>query len=155
MNTLHAIDLENLMGTAMPRPVDVRFAYASYAIAVEPDDTDRWVLATSHTCAHKAWMAWPVNCCRLTRSGPDGADLALLRFLDVPQNLNRVERVVIGSGDGIFVDRARELRAMGAEVIVVARPGSIARALSAVADEVRFIPTLGRATNDTDLTLHA
>ena len=132
MITLHVVDLENLMGTAMPRPADVRFAYAGYALAAEPDEADRWVLATSHACAHKAWMAWPVGCCRLTRSGTDGADFALLRFLEVPQNLNRVGRVVIGSGDGIFADRVRELRAKGAEVVVVSRPGSLSRSLAQI-----------------------
>lgn len=100
-------------------------------------------------------MAWPVNCRRLTRSGADGADIELLRFLDVPQNLNRIDRVVIGSGDGIFAAQARDLSARGTQVVVVSRPCSLARSLARATDEVQFLPTLGAAANDSDLTLFA
>jgi hypothetical protein len=156
MISLHLIDLENLLGNANPRPTDVKFAYAAYAMAAEPDTADRWVLATSHRCAHRAWLAWPdPSCQRLLRSGHDGADLALLGYLEVPQNLNRVDCVVLGSGDGIFAQKAAELRATGLRVVVVTRPGSLSRSLRNEVDEVRFVPKLGSATNDTDLTMHA
>ena len=72
-------------------------------------------------------------------AGPPGRDRAdgelLRRDIDIPQS---VEVVVIGSGDAAFTPLAERHRARGQRVVVLARPGSVARSLLEAADE--FIP---------------
>ncbi len=148
---MHVIDLENLMGTAKPTPEQVRFAYAAYALAATPEHQDRWVLGTSYFCAQRAWLAWPTHCKRVTGSGPDGADLALLSFLEVPQNVTPFSHITIGSGDGIFATRATELRQEGIEVTVVSRPSSLSGKLAAAASAVRHLMPLDSAASADDL----
>ncbi len=151
MAALHVIDLENLMGTAAPTPEEVRFAYAAYTLAAAPEHQDRWVLGTSHFCAQRAWLVWPTHCKRVTRSGPNGADLALLSFLEVPQNITPFSHITIGSGDGIFATKATELRSQGIEVTVVSRPSSLSGRLAAVASAVRHLMPLDSAASADDL----
>ncbi len=74
----------------------------------------------------------------VTRAGPDGADLALLREVhDLLWVAQRFDRVVIGSGDGIFSNVARGLRGLGIAVGVVAPRGSISTRLVRSVDFVR------------------
>ena len=67
--------------------------------------------------------------------GPPGRDRAdgelLRRDADVPAS---AELVVIGSGDAVFAPVATHHRLRGQRVVVIARPGSVARALLDVAD---------------------
>jgi len=78
--------------------------------------------------------------------GTDGADRALLAAVGpVHRVAERFDRIVIGSGDGrAFAVLARTLRSAGVEVWVVARPGSLSRALAAQAHVVRYlVPSTG------------
>jgi uncharacterized LabA/DUF88 family protein len=76
-------------------------------------------------------------------SGPDGADLALL---DAARPLRAVvesyDRVVIGSGDGIFTALAADLRRAGLVVVVVSRPVALAIDLRDSASLVRRLPAV-------------
>jgi len=76
---------------------------------------------------------------RILKSGPNGADLALLDSIDAETISERYSRVVIGSGDNIFAPIARYLVNQGVEVIVISRPESLGKALSLVATEVLLI----------------
>ena len=76
----------------------------------------------------------------VTQAGPDGADLALLREVqDLLWVAQRFDRVVIGSGDGIFSNVAQGLRNLGIAVGVVGPHGSIATRLAQSVDFVRTI----------------
>lgn len=70
------------------------------------------------------------------RAGRDGADLALLDEIGDPTILTETfDRVVIASGDGIFTDTVRSLRAAGAHVTVIAVKGSCSAELATAANQ--------------------
>jgi hypothetical protein len=71
--------------------------------------------------------------CHNHEGGPDGADLALLQVLEheIPRSCGTV---VIASGDHIFAPIARQLRAEGRRVEVVACAGTVSAELYASAD---------------------
>jgi hypothetical protein len=138
--TLHLIDIENLVGDPVADDESVRGAVAAYkqAASVRPDDLA--VIASNGKLAMAAGLAWPGALLRIGR-GPNGADLALLAAASPDWVTRRFTRVVIGSGDGIFVDLVRHLRLHGRRVTVVGRPGSIAGKLRQAA-EIKLMPYL-------------
>jgi uncharacterized LabA/DUF88 family protein len=73
------------------------------------------------------------------RSGENGADLELLAILAQESVETRFDRVVIGSGDGIFALAAARLQAAGVNVTVVVRRGALSRSLRLSVRDVRFI----------------
>lgn len=129
------MDVDNLLGD--PRdatPASIRGALAAYRIASGYGRCDLVVLATNHAIGVEVSTAWP-GARLLVRSGKDGADLALIEEArSMPTG--RVTRVVVGSGDHIFIDVVNELHAAGLQVSVVSRPLSLARALRRAADVV-------------------
>ena len=125
--TLHLVDLENLCGGPSFSELQARAVEQCYRRAVELGPRDQVVLATSHWAARAAWFGWSKVARRVTRSGPDGADLALLAVIDAETVCDRFERVVIGSGDKIFAQAAPALQAAGVEVMVVSRPINLTR----------------------------
>lgn len=80
----------------------------------------------------------------LHQGGPDAADLELIERIRA-QVPSTVDTVVIGSGDHIFAQVARELRARGKRVEAVARPGTIATTLYRAVDECRLLPGEARS----------
>lgn len=75
------------------------------------------------------------------QGGVDAADHALLQRIsaDLPPSCGTI---VIGSGDGIFVDAAVALRAQGRRVEAIGVPGTASSALRFVAEAFhRLIPT--------------
>jgi len=79
--------------------------------------------------------------------GKDGADLALLRHSNQGKLLAGVDRVVIGSGDGIFSQIIDTARAVGTATWVVALPDATSQQLRYSAD--RYVPL--RITSQTRL----
>lgn len=77
-------------------------------------------------------------------NGPDAADRALLACMN-DWDFGRATRVVIASGDHAFAMTARRLRVAGIRVEVVARQGSISRALAQEADHIHLLPEARRA----------
>jgi uncharacterized LabA/DUF88 family protein len=71
--------------------------------------------------------------------GPDGADLALLQEARTDYVASHYDRVVIGSGDRIFADRAYELRTASVVVAVVSRRKSLSPRLAEIAHVVRHL----------------
>ena len=72
--------------------------------------------------------------------GPNGADIALIeRVKDVQFVAPLYDRIVIGSGDGVFVHVARAYRRQGRVVEVASRRRSLSRALGAVASTVYLL----------------
>jgi hypothetical protein len=100
---------------------------------------DQIVLATSHHAAAPAWFSWPATARRLVRSGQNGADLALLHVLACESVAARFDRVVIGSGDGIFAYEAARLQAVGVAVTVVTLHGALSRQLGFAVRDVRYL----------------
>jgi len=130
--TLHLVDIENLLGDPRAAGPAIAAAIEAYRSAMRVAPGDHVVIACNHGLAVDAGLAWPGARLR-TGSGPDGADLALIDDADPAYVAAHYDRVVIGSGDGIFTGLAADLRALGTAVCVVARDGSLSRALRSVA----------------------
>jgi hypothetical protein len=122
------IDIENLVGSASPVVSEVRTTLHTLSNSVRGFDSAQRVVACSHRAAHTVSFA-ASGCRHLWRSGPDGADLALLEVLDSEFVEERFEYITICSGDGIFADSVTRLSDMGVVVNVVALKGSLSRRL--------------------------
>jgi hypothetical protein len=145
--TLHVIDIENLM--AGPRSgIDlVRTASAAYRDCLPISTKDLVIVAANPGLAIDVAREWKGSQVKF-RKGPDGADLALLEYLaDVDDIVRRFDRVVIGSGDGIFAAIVNQLRSKGIVVGVIGRSSGISRIL---AHSATFVARLDRdcATKD-------
>jgi hypothetical protein len=129
--TLHLIDIENLHGACPRGTMDVRRAksllecYDSVAsIAVG----DHLIVGCNPGIGLEVGLA--IGGGRLVvRGGPDGADHALIDSIDLDHVARRYRRVVIGSGDHIFVPTVLGLLARSVPVEVVGRPGGTSAAL--------------------------
>jgi len=73
----------------------------------------------------------------LIRPGVDGADKALLAYAQ-KCDLATYETLVICSGDHCFASLAKECRALGLRVIVIARKHCLARKLREQASQVQY-----------------
>jgi len=137
--SLHLIDIENLMGGPFEGTAALKAALSTYLRAVGPGELDLYLIACNPALAFTAKVALP-GAQLLMRGGPNGADFALIDWAsDVLWLAARHDRIVIGSGDGIFETVAYAYRALGLEVDVVAREGSISRRLATSSTRVTQI----------------
>ena len=137
--TLHLVDVENLMGGPTGGLLPLEDALAQYRSVAPVTSGDHIVIAANPALAWKAGMAWP-TARLLAASGPDGADRALLaEVADTRVIAERFDRVIVGSGDGIFATDAESLRALGIAVGVVAPITGLSRHLYQRASFVRFL----------------
>lgn len=126
--TLHLVDLENLTrGPGASRAVALA-VFTRYLQVAGWSEGDQVLLASSGLLMGKvafdlASWASPVPASIHAADGPDGADLLLLALAPASLVIERYDRLVIGSGDGIFGDRACAVRDAGIEVAVVAPRG--------------------------------
>lgn len=144
--TLHVVDVENLVGTAFPHVAEVATIRATYLVCVPLLRHDQVVVACSHLALIDVGVGWGCHAAQYrVRSGPDGADLALLELLDHEQVAERFTGVVIGSGDGAFAAAAARLAARGCRVTVVSRRESLSARLALAAHEVHYLDTVESA----------
>lgn len=127
LRTLHLIDIENLLGQPRPAIDSVSEARAAYEAHVVVGESDLVVVACNHGCALEVGLAY-AGARLVVRSGPNGADLALLDVLAEHDVVGRFDAVVVASGDGIFTDAVSTL-AGTMPTLVVSRPDSLARTL--------------------------
>ncbi|MBU6232941.1 MAG: NYN domain-containing protein [Acidobacteria bacterium] len=84
-------------------------------------------------------------CCPTARQvyeiGKDGAERALLKYLDEHFEGFSIGTLIIGSGDRAFAEVAAKWRARGTHVLVISQPGSLSSELYAAASQVIVIPT--------------
>lgn len=133
---LHLVDIENLVGGTVSARMDVNCALATYRRLAAVGPGDHVIIGAGPTLLPTAGQA-----CRGARSvlgrGIDGADQALLSELrDVAWVATHYDRVVLGSGDGIFADALAAVRACGIAVGVVALSDQISWRLRRSADFV-------------------
>jgi hypothetical protein len=141
---LHLVDIENLVGDPLPSLGQVRRARGLYEARLAFGAMDQVEVASSHLALVNAALGWPYAHYR-TRSGPDGADLALLDVLRHEDVAGRFTHVVIGSGDHLFAEEVARLAGQGVWVTVVSRQHSLSRRLELAAREVIFLGTLAEA----------
>jgi hypothetical protein len=133
------MDIENLAATPSPTAFDVERVIAALAEAVPGFDDAQLIVACSHRAAATVASACP-SARHLWRSGPDGADLALLEVLEDEHVEERFEYVTICSGDGIFAAAAARLAEHGVDTTVVALKGHLAARLELAAQHVVLLP---------------
>lgn len=142
---LHLLDADNLIGD--PRVTDpgvIGRCFRDYCSVAGHRPGDHVVVGTGCNGVHalavqQAWQ--PARVVR--RSGPDGADLALIEAATVEAERHRYTHFVIGSGDHRFADLYDELVDKGYPVTVVSRSRSLSRALrSRAGDQVLYLPDL-------------
>jgi hypothetical protein len=141
---LHLVDIENLAGASLPSLSQVREALGLYAGCLALGAMDQVEVASSHLTLLNAALGWPRAHYRV-RSGPDGADLALLDVLRHENVASRFTHVAIGSGDHLFAEEAAHLAAQGIWVTVVSRRRSLSRRLALAARQVIYLDTMAEA----------
>jgi hypothetical protein len=141
---LHLVDIENLAGDSRPSLSQVRQALGLYADRLAFGAMDQVEVASSHRTLLNAALGWPHAHYRI-RSGPDGADLALLDVLRNENVATRFTHVAIGSGDHLFAEAAAHLAAQGVWVTVVSRQRSLSRQLALAAREVVLLDAAAQA----------
>ena len=119
-------------------------AQGLYADCLAFGAMDQVEVASSHLTLLNAALGWPHAHYRV-RSGPDGADLALLDVLRHENVARRFTHVAIGSGDHLFAEEAAHLAAQGVWVTVVSRRRSLSPRLALAAREVIFLDTVAEA----------
>ena len=129
------LDIENLAGTASPTPSDLDEIRSQLAEVIEDYADLQCIVACSHRAAPVVIFAFP-RALRRLRSGPNGADLALLAEMGEHRVMDRYEKVTLCSGDGIFTDEVARLGRAGVEVTVVAKEGTLASRLRLAATHV-------------------
>ena len=141
---LHLIDIENLAGDARPSLRQVRQALGLRTACLAFGAMDQVEVASSHLTLLNAALGWPHARYRV-RSGPDGADLALLDVLRHENVATRFTHVAIGSGDHLFAEEAAHLGAQGVWVSVVSRRRGLSPRLALAAREVIFLDAAAEA----------
>ena len=130
--------------TALPSLSQVRQALGLYADCLAFGVMDQVEVASSHLTLLNAALGWPHAHYRV-RSGPDGADLALLDVLRHENVATRFTHVAIGSGDHLFAEAAAHLAAQGVWVTVVSRRRSLSPRLALAAREVVLLDAAAQA----------
>ena len=138
--SLHLVDVENLMGGSERGGIALAMASQAYRRTAPVVAGDHVIVAANQHLIVEAAACWPGSRV-LVGNGPDGADLALISAAsDVVELAPRYDRIVIGSGDGIFHDLVIDYLALGLEVGVVATVRSLAHILARDVSFFRLLP---------------
>ena len=137
------VDVENIAGKPCPTDLDLDAVQAEL-LEVIPDLSEaQCIVACSHIAAKKVAFAFP-GARRRWRSGPDGADLALIEEMNDLRVMGQFGRVTLCSGDGIFTESLSAVAALGIETTVVSVETSLSRRLGMAAH--RTVTILGPDT---------
>ncbi|MFG1690570.1 NYN domain-containing protein [Gemmatimonadota bacterium] len=103
---------------------------------------DHVLIGVNPNLGFEAKLNWPDGLL-LLGNGPNGAGRALLRQIkDLRWVARRFDRIVIGSGDGVFASVAHRFREFGLPVVVVSREHSLSYRLAAAADGISLMPEI-------------
>lgn len=144
--TLALFDVENLLRRWPDGAIERDYEHAIARAAAVSQVTRRADVVIgvgnhNRTGLFAARHAWPTAALRCL-GGRDGGELSLLRYAaDLDAVARTYGRVVIGSGDGEFIDFAVELGRRDLHCVVVAWRHKLSRRLAEVASEVRLMDT--------------
>jgi len=124
--TLHLVDLENLLGEQRKHDV-ARGGLVHYLELARWSPGDQVVVAADHEIIRQIGFDKPVTCSLHAVRGEDAADTVLLGGAPAELVARRYDRLVIGSGDHIFLRRAMAVRDLGVGVLIVARADGCSR----------------------------
>jgi len=140
--SLHLVDIENLVGDPRAEAALVLAVLDEYLRAARWTAGDHVIVAANPGLMEKVIFDLPVPANVHCAPGRDGADGKLLEAVAPHTICTRYDRLVIGSGDAIFFPRARDVRAAGLAVEVIARLDGCSRRLH------QFAPTFVRPATD-------
>jgi hypothetical protein len=129
------LDIENVVGGPRPTAVEVSHAHCELRKVIPDIDAVQLIVACSHKVAAAAAFEFP-SALRLWRSGPDGADLALIDQMGDLRVMRRFGSVTLCSGDGIFAESLAALAATGIKTTVVSSANRLSRRLRLAAQQV-------------------
>ena len=126
--TAFFLDMDNLTGTGQPSSEQVRIVLDDFERICRPSKFDQVYCAGTATTAYHCADYRPNY--RVTAGrGKDGADKRLLELGEPEHISRRFQRVVIGSGDGIFATVAHEYARRGLKVELIAGKGGVSKSL--------------------------
>lgn len=135
---VHLLDIENLTSSPLPTTSEVVALMGHYRTIVPIGPRDQFIVAVNHSALVSVGTAFQ-SAQLLARSGPDGADQALVEAAYGDQLNQRFDHVVIGSGDHYFAELAGWLAGSGVRVTVVSRRESLSWQLYAAVPDIRTI----------------
>ena len=138
--SLHLLDLENLVGDPCAAAPLVHETLTRYFRVARWREGDHVIVASNPDLMRHVVFAPPVPWNAHATRGRDAADVMLLSHAPPELVVRRYARLVIGSGDGIFATRANATRALGVDVLVVARAGSCSSRLRKFQHVLLFAP---------------
>ena len=128
LRRLFLLDLDNLHGSGCPSIKNIKWVRETFS-AIKYGPQDLMYSAYNHHYTQnfaefEIAFAWSPAVLR-PATGPDGADHALIAdgqsFLNPPGLPNRIDEVVIGSGDHIFTSLAHQFKERGITVHLIVR----------------------------------
>lgn len=136
---LVVVDIENLIGGAVINATEVQWArqLLNESLGLQPED--QFIVGICHLGLLEVGINWP-QARRVVRSGPSGADRALIEVLREEHIADRFTEVVLVSGDGAFADVVAELAAQGVPTTVVAQRERLSARLRLAACTVVEVP---------------
>jgi hypothetical protein len=134
------IDMENIARCPCPTAVEASAAHVGLRKAVPELDAGQVVVACNHRAAATVSFEFP-SALRLWRSGPDGADLALIDQMRDLRVMRRFDRVTLCSGDGIFAETVAALALAGIHTTVVSWADRLSRRLRMAAQGIVMLAT--------------
>jgi len=148
---LHLVDLENLLGDPWARGPSVGRAFDEYLDCAAFRRGDLvFVAGNPWLMVELEWSRLDsssrVDCHRFAARGPQGADLKLLEASPLAWVARRFERLVVGSGDGVFADRLVAAHASGLSVQIVSRRDSLSSRLERLDFPTEWFGAEGQAS---------
>ena len=132
------VDIENAYGGAVRTEAGAKWVRTRVEALIGVRDSDQVIIGTSHVGLMPTYLGW-CGARLLARSGPDGADLALLAVVESERVAERFDEVVLASGDGIFTEAVAALGAANVRVTIVAHVDGCAKRLRMAADRTILI----------------
>ena len=127
---LHLVDLENLLADPWASGPSVGHALDEYLERARFRRGDLVFVAGNPWLMVELGWSHAVDCHRFSARGPQGADNKLLEASPLAWVARRFERLVVGSGDGVFADRLSQARAVGLSVQIVSRADALSNRLA-------------------------
>lgn len=140
--TQHFLDIENLCGAAHLHPSLVTSTFLDYLDVTNAAPSDLFTVTTSHHNFEAAAFALrDIRSLHIPppRSGPDGADLALIDEIAATPLRKDIDRICIGSGDHIFTFPLTRLTNLGFHTTAVSRRDSCSLHVTRAVDHVLYL----------------
>lgn len=148
--TAFLLDMDNLTGSGQPSADQVRAVLNEFERVCQPSKSDQvYCAGTTVTAYHCA--DYRPNYLVAAGRGKDGADKRLIELGDPAHISRRFQRVIIGSGDGIFADLALEYGRRGLKVELLVGKGGTSTALRRAIS----VPTVNNRAQMTTLQIAA